>query len=289
MTEEENKALVVRPSTAVTRVSAGAGSVLSRIVSDALVLARPRATSLASARFRVGGYEFREADYQQILLWAKALEKTPETIIKTLENTSFRVEDRDVISFKVKDGSIYSLVWDYTILPLTEFIWVKDLGICEIAFIEGMRRWHRENRVSDHGRLVWRPKAISCHLPTLRRLACSDVCLRELDLSNVPRLTHLYCWGNYGPQLTGLNLSNVPSLSCLWCFDNGQNQLTELDLSNVPELAELRCGQNKLTELDLSKVPKLTKLHCSNNQLPALDLSSVPALALLHCGKNRIA
>ena len=56
MTDEEHKALVVRPSTAVGRVSAGAGSVLSRVVSDALILARSH--SLASARFRVGSYEW---------------------------------------------------------------------------------------------------------------------------------------------------------------------------------------------------------------------------------------
>jgi hypothetical protein len=286
MAEEEHKALVVRPSTAVGRVSTGAESVLSRVVSDALILARSH--SPASARFRVGSYEFREADYQQILLWAKALENTPEKIIEALEKTSFRVEDLDVISFQVKDGSISSLVWDINRLPVTEFVWIKDLKICEIAFIEGMRRWHRENRVSDRGRLVWRPKAISCHLPTLRRLACSDVCLRELDLSNVPCLTHLYCWGNYGPQLVGLNLSNVPNLSCLWYFDNGENKLTELDLSNVPKLAELRCGQNQLTKLDLSKVSELIELHCSNNQLTELDLSSMPELGKLDCYKNKL-
>jgi hypothetical protein len=85
MAEEQRKALVVRPSTAVENISTGAGGVRSRIVSDALVLARSHATSLASARFRVGDYEFREADYRQILLWAKALANTPEKIIETLE------------------------------------------------------------------------------------------------------------------------------------------------------------------------------------------------------------
>jgi hypothetical protein len=89
MTEDDRKALVARPSAALEKASVGAESVLSRIVADALVLARSRASSLASARFRVGRYEFRDADHRQILLWAKALEKTPEKIIETLENQHF--------------------------------------------------------------------------------------------------------------------------------------------------------------------------------------------------------
>ena len=326
MTGEEHKALVVRPAGTVGTVSAGAGSVLSRVVSDALVLARSH--SLASARFRVGDYEFREADYQQILLWAKALEKTPETIIETLENTSFDVDDHyvlrrvlaadstveafqvkmDRISFQVKDGSIFSLVWDHKKLPSTEFVSVKDLKICEIAFID------------------WPDKltTISCHLPTLRRLVLSNqnvwllklifgdadgeenrhIGLRELDLSNVPRLTHLCCLSNL---LTRLDLSNVPKLTNLHCWRNelteldlsnvpelaeldcGSNQLTKLDLSNVPELAELRCWNNKLTELNLSNVPKLAKLGCWINELTELDLSNVPELAELYCRDNELS
>jgi hypothetical protein len=198
MTEDDRKALVARPSAALEKASVGAESVLSRIVADALVLARSRASSLASARFRVGRYEFRDADHRQILLWAKALEKTPEKIIETLENQHFDLaywpypegRGHDVISFRVEDGAIYSLVWDNEILPLTEFVWVQDLNIREIAFND------------RHGKLT----AISPRLPTLRRLVCSHIGLRELDLSNVPRLTHLYCSRN---SLTKLDLSNI--------------------------------------------------------------------------------
>jgi hypothetical protein len=146
MNEEKRKALVVRPSTAVEKIGSGAGSVLSPMLSDALVLARSHSASLASARFRVGKYEFREADHQQILLWADVLKSTPEKIIETLEETKVPVhqgeyfegfrylpEDYGIdvgdISFQVKDGSISSLVWDNETLPLAEFEWVKDLNI----------------------------------------------------------------------------------------------------------------------------------------------------------------
>ena len=49
--KEERNALVARPSTAVGRISAEAGSALSQIVSDALALARLHATSVTSVRF----------------------------------------------------------------------------------------------------------------------------------------------------------------------------------------------------------------------------------------------
>jgi Leucine-rich repeat (LRR) protein len=45
-----------------------------------------------------------------------------------------------------------------------------------------------------------------------------------------------------------LDLSNAPALTKLYC---GNNQLRELDLSIVPELIELDCSHNELTELNL--------------------------------------
>jgi hypothetical protein len=110
MDEERRKSLVVRPSVAVGRPRGGAESVLSRIVSDALVSARSHVTSLSAARFRVGSYEFRDADYRQILLWANALEITPEKIIETFENTQrMYLSENDWISFEVEDGYRYLL------------------------------------------------------------------------------------------------------------------------------------------------------------------------------------
>src|SRR5665213_3472257 len=242
MAEEEHKALVVRPSAAVGRASAGAGSVLSRIVSDALALARPRATSLASARFRIGNYEFREADYQQILLWAEALKFDPITVVGRLENAYTEALDDctyRIDAFSVENGAIVSVVWDFESLPLSRVEWIEGLSICEIVF-QGSRG---------------APIDISPRLPSLRRLmvACND--LTELDLSNVPKLANLYCWGN---QLTKLDLSKVPELNVLDC---GRNPHAEFDLSEVPQLRELYCDENELAELNLSKVPELSALY----------------------------
>ena len=55
----------------------------------------PKPPRLRRLAFEFGDYEFREADYQQILLWAKALGETAEKIIQTLESTSLCVDNLD--------------------------------------------------------------------------------------------------------------------------------------------------------------------------------------------------
>src|ERR1700737_4000038 len=118
MTEDERKTIMAYPSAAVERISAGADGFLSRVVSAALALAPARASSQPSVRFRVSGHEFREADYRQISLWAKALETSPNKMVGTFKETTvdvtFMVDGGDVvqtgkIAFQVKDGSITSL------------------------------------------------------------------------------------------------------------------------------------------------------------------------------------
>jgi Leucine-rich repeat (LRR) protein len=305
MNEEDRNALVVRPSAAVEKIGSGAGSVLSRIVSDAIALARSNAT--ASARFRVGNYDFREADYQQILLWAKALDKTPEKIIEALEKTSvseYRIHRlQDVISFQVKDGSISSLVWDNEILPLTEFVWVNDLKICELAFFP---RPGRRSMVQK-SKKFWKPaaqahlkaaKLISQKGPNLKKppelvakaLASCRAAARLLSQVSSPTPNAPSPTPNYQPSISPDELTifcRLPTLRRLQLIC-GENQLTELDLSFVPQLTELYCWGNHLTELDLSSVPQLTKLYCWENQLTALDLSSVPELAELRCANNQL-
>ena len=67
---------------------------------------------------------------------------------------------------------------------------------------------------------------------------------------------------------TELDLSNVPSLTHFSCYSN---QLSELDLTRVPRLVELNCEDNWLTELDLSNgapQPSPNCLSCTrDNQL----------------------
>ena len=273
MTPPDSLPIVPRPSAAIVKRSAGAENILARMTSDILDLAQAHATAIKAARFKIGAYELREADYQQILLWAQALALPPLTVITHLANSVYgefgdvgddRPESR--ILFALDDGAITSLAWDFEKLPLDIFQWVTGLRVEQLGFM---------------GTPASSP-ALALHLPFLSVLCCGETQLTELDLSNVPALAKLWCWGN---QLTELDLSNVPALTELYC---AQNQLTELDLSNVPELTKLYCWENQLTELDLSNVPALTILDCDGNQLTELDLSNVPALTNLDCQKNQL-
>lgn len=80
MSDNGPKALIVRPTSGLQQYGSGAEKVLSRIVSDPLTIARGRDVADA-VRIQVGKYEFREQDYQQILIWAQEAGKTPEDLV----------------------------------------------------------------------------------------------------------------------------------------------------------------------------------------------------------------
>jgi Leucine-rich repeat (LRR) protein len=291
VTEEKRNVAVRRSPGAAEKIGTGASSILSRMVSDALAVARSQEKSLTESRFRIGKFEFRSPDYHQILLWADALKLDPVTVVERLEKANVAVPDGDdhtdwKYSFKVDDGAIVSLALPEDLLRLSKLEWVDGISIRELA-LSGL------------------PKAneISVSLPSLRRLNVVGSKLKEIDLGNLPNLTHLSCWMN---DLTELDLSKVPNLRSLGCGYNqlaglklsslphlrelycGENKLTELDLAVVPKLRILWCDRNDLTELNVSKVPELSELGCSDNRLVKLDLSNVPNLKRLSCGTNRL-
>jgi len=267
MSEEENhRALIPRPPSALERIGPGPRDILSRMVSDALALARSKNTALNVARFRIGNYEFCDPDYRQILQWAKALKLEPDEVVQRLDGSSVNTIWHGSFGFVVENGAIISLVLDFNLLPLTVFEWMEGLIIRDLGF---------------KGKPEVSPQ-LALRLSFLNRLYCCRINLTELDLSKVPGLTYLWCSEN---QLTELDLSKVPGLTLLQCF---RNPLTELDLSKVPGLTYLWCSDNQLTELDLSKVPGLTFLQCFRNQLTKLDLSKVPGLTNLCCSGNQL-
>lgn len=251
MADKEPRALIPLPSGGLANIGSGPKSILSGMVSDVLALARAREKSLAVAHFRIGEYEFRDPDYRQILIWAKALELEPEVFIGRLEKSHFN----QAIAFEVKDGSIVSLRWDFDIFPITSFEWVDGLKIKTIVF-NGCAK----------------SKKISLRLPLLSFLGCSACGLTELDLSAVPALTRLSCSYN---KIVKLDLSAVPALTQLSC---DHNKLVELDLSAVPALTVLWCHSNQLVQLDISMVPMLTILWCNENKLVELDIRELGQL-----------
>lgn len=140
-------------------------------------------------------------------------------------------------------------------------------------------------------------------------LDCSDMRLDSIQLSNVPELQTLICYGN-GPLCDKfeLDLSHVPALTYLDChdcniysldlsqnpmlahFDCNTNSLTKLDLSRNTNLEYLNCGCNMLTKLDLSRNTKLTALDCGGNRMGSkLDLSHNTLLTVLDCGDNHLS
>ena len=86
--EKPRNALIIRPSSAVERIGSGPRGILTRMVSDALAVARSQDKALTVARFRIGDFKFRDPDYRQILLWAKALKLKPETVVRRLKGSA---------------------------------------------------------------------------------------------------------------------------------------------------------------------------------------------------------
>jgi hypothetical protein len=272
---DKDKVLIPRPSTALTSSPTTSNRVIRRMTEG--LLAQARQTQLQQARFRIGDYELREPDYKQICLWAEELTMAPDELLIVLADSTLKSEDKksfEPIEFSLVDGTLHSLVWDFSRLPVFPDSWVNDLCLHTLGFTADPT-WHGAD-------VSLAPKA-----PRLRRLHCSfrqkkNFPLCSLKLEGVPQLSELKCCRTF---LTKLDLSPVPGLTELGCADN---KLTELDLTPVPRLTELTCGVNQLTELDLTPVPGLTELTCGVNQLTELDLTPVSGLTGLWCAVNQL-
>ncbi len=134
-------------------------------------------------------------------------------------------------------------------------------------------------------------------------LDCSDAQLTELNVSQMPTLTKLWCNNN---ALTALDTRALADLEMFQCISN---QLTELDITANKKLLELDCSENKLTQIDLSSCEKLTLflayhnaigqidlshnaeligIDLSENQLSALSVAANPKLETIYCNGNAI-
>ena len=268
----------------------GTQRIATRMADDLLAVAHSRERALAAQRrYRIGKYEFREADHAQIQRWAQMLDIGSEAVVEGLASfqRKYQLDDEEAgwVNFHVQDGNIVSLVWNFYTFPLTDWAWIDGLKIERLGINN-----------PKNGHLPPLPRCLRklfCHrcnlttldlnpMPGLTTVDCSWNQLTTLDLTPVPGLTTLDCCWN---QLTHLELTPVPGLTYLNC---SHNQLTALDLTPVPGLTYLDCIENKLTHLDLTPVPGLTTLWCHHNQLTHLDLTPVPGLTKLYCGWNQL-
>ena len=216
MDKKQSHSLILLPSSALGKLSAGPMAIMDGMVSDALAIVRSHERALAAKRFRIGGYEFCDPDYRQILIWAKALRLKPDEVVNRLLCTEIKYNSA-MHKLEVINGHIVKLAWDFQLLPISVFEWVNGLCIQSIAF---------------------------------KGKSTANIALQ------LPMLQELYC---FCIHLIQLELTNVPNLTVLWCSHN--SSFSKLNLSNVPNLITLICGFNKITELDLSKDSKSNKTY----------------------------
>ena len=265
MSGTESRSLIVRPGAGLGRSADQPTGVLSRMTVGALA-------AIDSLRHDVAGYRFREPDYRQIQLWARALGLDASELVLKLDGARYKPSDlsfaENELSLQIIDGSIRRLIWDFDALPLATFEWVDGLQLVEICF--------KGDPPGGQGEL-------QCSSPTVEILNCPDLGLKRLHLDGLNCLRELDCNSNRG---VWFDLSHTPKLRKLNCCDC---QLSSLELSGGPKLTVLWCGTNNITELDFSDVPTLTELACSDNPLTELDLTPVSLLEMLDACYSNIA
>ncbi len=273
--------VIVPTNSGALTTTTGPQRIATRMAENLLGVARSQERALAAQRrYRIGDYEFREADHAQIQRWARRLGMA--NLLDGLAR-SRKLHWFGNVTFRIQDGVIVSLVWDFALLQLIEWNWITGLEITRLAIVNALSKslpalpgCLRELICSGNSltRLELR------HLPKLQKLDCGYNKLTILDLTPVPELQVLDCDGN---QLSDLKFTATPKLQKLNC---GHNPLVNLDLTPLPELQVLSCGYNQLSTFNLTPVPKLEELYCHCNELTDLDLTPVPDLQKLDCGGN---
>ena len=117
--------------------TAGPQRIATRMAENLLDVARSQERALvAQRRHRIGDYEFREADYAQIQRWARMLGMDPEKVVEVLASSQKDVCIFDAaVEFSVQDGAIVSLLWDFALLPLTDWVWGSGLQIADLGIL----------------------------------------------------------------------------------------------------------------------------------------------------------
>ena len=211
MGEEQGK-LILGQTNKLVRGSWHPNSIIGRMTRDALHATE--AIKLSNELFRIGEYLLRAPDFRQIQWWASELGMPPEQVLEVLEKA---VIEGEKLGLVVENGSVLSIVWDFTCFPIVPSYWEPGLAI---------------NTLSFKGVCPETGEPFSPDLPHLDLLFCGCTGLKELNLSGTPNLVTLFCHQN---QLTKLDLTTVPLLSILFCHGN---KLTDLGLTSVPGLTK---------------------------------------------------
>jgi Leucine-rich repeat (LRR) protein len=234
MSGNEPNALILRPAYGLSHPDSSGEKVLSRVVADALVLARENHVASTPVRFRIGSLDFNEGAYKQILIWADAVKKSPQVFVRLLEELKSSFWDGS--SFLLENGSLKHVAF-----PPNLFTTKLDL-----SNVPGLTKLKCDENNLD--------KLNLSDASSLTELYCQGNRLKTLDISKTPDIQVLACGGN---ELSELDLSKVPNLEGLAC---GWNQLKKLNLND--KLYKLSCTNNNITELDVRTSPHLRFISC---------------------------
>ena len=215
MTQPTHLPATVPASGGALTTTPGTQRITTRMADDLLAVAHSRERALAAQRrYRIGKYDFREADHAQIQRWARMLGMGPEAVVEGLEKSEKKKKygNEVDVNFHVHDGHIVSLAWDFDVFPLADWAWGGGLTIERMGILN-----------PENGHLPTLPRC-------LRELFCRECQLTTLDLRPVPGLKELVCSEN---QLTYLDLTPVPGLRYLRCDKH-------VRLTNAPRNLEVR-------------------------------------------------
>ena len=106
-------------------------------------------------------------------------------------------------------------------------------------------------------------------LDKLETLACNDLGLEELNLSNATALKVVNACSN---DFESLDFSDNINLERIHCYSN--EKLKSINVNGLTKLSNLRCDGCAIESLDLSTNTALSDLNCSYNKLTTLDLSA---------------
>jgi|GEM_PF-2363813 len=195
---EDKLPIIPHSGSGLVQTGSQGGRIVAEMVSGALALSRNNAA--LAPRFTIGEHVFCEPDYQQILLWEKALELRPEEVVERLL-TEPENESKHYNKTQFANGRIIQIYWHIGAFPLVSFEWVDGLVIKEIAFfVPEDQRWvgGSLSLIRSFNAPAPQPVERSLSLPLLqlRRLDCSRMGLVSLDLISVSKLTRLSCTGN---------------------------------------------------------------------------------------------
>ena len=243
MEKSEDKSLVPRSPDGGVAIGGKGQRLIKRMNEDALATIEAPRQDLAPVMRRLGDYELRKEDYEQLHIWSQDFTEDglPITALEIIHELASLAVAREWL---VK-GKIISARF----LFLKEVNNIKTLNfskVTELKWLDCVKNQITHLEISK--------------VPELRELRCQYNHLNELDSSNVPKLKSLFCSDNF---LKKIDTSKVASLTWLDC---SRNNLKELKLDRLTKLTWLNCsGNKKLTELDIRNCHKLVRVICDQS------------------------